>query len=122
MVHPCEAEAVFAQAMEDGLTQEELFEFTNIDPWFLSQFAGLHQARCPRFAATADPFDCMPLCMLIIGYRLSVSDWSAVHRALAVASVKQPSLYRMAPLHAPGGGVAEDLQAQRPDQGRLLRN
>ncbi len=32
--------------MEDGLTQEELFEFTNIDPWFLSQFAGLHQARC----------------------------------------------------------------------------
>lgn len=33
--------------MEDGLTQEELFEFTSIDPWFLSQFAGLHQARCP---------------------------------------------------------------------------
>ena len=46
-MHPCEAEVVFAQAMEDGLTQEELFEFTNIDPWFLSQFAGLHQARCP---------------------------------------------------------------------------
>ena len=49
-----EAKAVSVQAMEDGLTQEELFEFTNIDPWFLSQFAGLHQARCPCLAYAAD--------------------------------------------------------------------
>ena len=31
------------QAMEDGYTNEQLFEFTNIDPWFLAQFQGLHQ-------------------------------------------------------------------------------
>ena len=33
------------QAMEDGMTQDELFEFTNIDPWFLQQFAEIHQAE-----------------------------------------------------------------------------
>ena len=43
----CETEAVLRRPWKDGLTQEELFEFTNIDPWFLSLFAGLHQARCP---------------------------------------------------------------------------
>lgn len=31
--------------MEDGLTKEEIFEFTNIDPWFLSQFEGLHMVE-----------------------------------------------------------------------------
>ena len=31
------------QAMEDGYTNEQIFEFTNIDPWFLSQFRGLHE-------------------------------------------------------------------------------
>ena len=31
--------------MEDGYTNEQLFEFTNMDPWFLSQFRGLHQVE-----------------------------------------------------------------------------
>jgi len=31
--------------MEDGMSQEELFETTNIDPWFLSQLGELHQAE-----------------------------------------------------------------------------
>lgn len=32
------------QAFEDGFTQEQLFEYTNIDPWFLAQMGELHQA------------------------------------------------------------------------------
>ncbi len=31
--------------MEDGMTLDELFEYTNIDPWFLNQLAELHQAE-----------------------------------------------------------------------------
>lgn len=31
--------------MEDGYTNEQLFEFTNMDPWFLAQFRGLHQVE-----------------------------------------------------------------------------
>ena len=31
--------------MEDGYTNEQLFEFTNIDPWFLMQFRGLHEVE-----------------------------------------------------------------------------
>ena len=31
--------------MEDGYSNEQLFEYTNIDPWFLSQFRGLHQVE-----------------------------------------------------------------------------
>lgn len=34
-----------AQAFEDGFTKEQLFELTNIDPWFLSQFEGLHETE-----------------------------------------------------------------------------
>lgn len=34
-----------AQAFEDGFTKEQLFDLTNIDPWFLSQFEGLHQTE-----------------------------------------------------------------------------
>ena len=33
------------QAFEDGFTKEQLFELTNIDPWFLSQFEGLHETE-----------------------------------------------------------------------------
>ena len=33
------------QAMEDGYTQEEIFELTKIDPWFLAQFGELHQTE-----------------------------------------------------------------------------
>lgn len=31
--------------MEDGMSQETIFEYTKIDPWFLSQFGELHQAE-----------------------------------------------------------------------------
>ena len=33
------------QAMEDGYTNAQLFELTAIDPWFLSQFRGLHETE-----------------------------------------------------------------------------
>lgn len=33
------------QAFEDGFTKEQLFDLTNIDPWFLSQFEGLHETE-----------------------------------------------------------------------------
>ena len=33
------------QAMEDGMTLEEIFEYTNIDPWFLNQLSEIHQAE-----------------------------------------------------------------------------
>ncbi|CAL5219945.1 g1877 [Coccomyxa viridis] len=36
---------VLKQAMEDGYSNEQIFEFTNIDPWFLAQFRGLHQVE-----------------------------------------------------------------------------
>ncbi len=32
-----------AQAFEDGMSQEQLHEYTNIDPWFLAQLGELHQ-------------------------------------------------------------------------------
>lgn len=38
-------EIYFVQSMEDGMTLDELFEYTNIDPWFLNQLAELHQAE-----------------------------------------------------------------------------
>ena len=31
--------------MEDGMTLDEIFECTNIDPWFLHQLKELHQAE-----------------------------------------------------------------------------
>lgn len=31
--------------MEDGMSQETIFEYTNIDPWFLSQLGELHEAE-----------------------------------------------------------------------------
>lgn len=31
------------QAFEDGMTKEELFELTKIDPWWLAQLEELHQ-------------------------------------------------------------------------------
>ena len=31
--------------MEDGMSQETLFEYTKIDPWFLSQLGELHEAE-----------------------------------------------------------------------------
>lgn len=33
------------QALEDGLSLEEVHGFTNIDPWFLAQLGELHQAE-----------------------------------------------------------------------------
>ena len=33
------------QALEDGLSLEEVHDFTNIDPWFLAQLGELHQAE-----------------------------------------------------------------------------
>ncbi|CAL8467948.1 g7486 [Coccomyxa elongata] len=36
---------IIKQAFEDGFTKEQLFDLTNIDPWFLSQFEGLHQTE-----------------------------------------------------------------------------
>lgn len=36
---------VCLQAFEDGFTKEQLFELTNIDPWFLSQLEGLHETE-----------------------------------------------------------------------------
>lgn len=36
---------VIKQAFEDGITQDEIFEYTKIDPWFLSQLAELHQVE-----------------------------------------------------------------------------
>jgi carbamoyl-phosphate synthase large subunit len=33
------------QAFEDGSTEEEIFEYTKIDPWFLSQLGELHQCE-----------------------------------------------------------------------------
>ena len=31
--------------MEDGLDLDTIFEYTNIDPWFLNQLRELHQAE-----------------------------------------------------------------------------
>lgn len=36
---------VLLQAMEDGMSQETIFEYTKIDPWFLSQLGELHEAE-----------------------------------------------------------------------------
>lgn len=33
---------LFCQAFEDGMTKEELFELTKIDPWWLAQLEELH--------------------------------------------------------------------------------
>ena len=33
------------QAMEDGMSEAQIHEFTNIDPWFLAQLGGLHAAE-----------------------------------------------------------------------------
>jgi carbamoyl-phosphate synthase large subunit len=34
---------VLKQGFEDGLTKDELFELTAIDPWWLAQLEELHQ-------------------------------------------------------------------------------
>lgn len=34
---------VIKQAFEDGVTEEEIHEYTNIDPWFLAQLGELHK-------------------------------------------------------------------------------
>lgn len=31
------------QAFEDGVTPDEIFEYTKIDPWFIAQLAELHK-------------------------------------------------------------------------------
>ena len=35
----------WVQALEEGMTTQEVHEFTNIDPWFLAQLWELHQAE-----------------------------------------------------------------------------
>lgn len=37
---------VIKQAMEDGFTAEQVVEYTQIDPWFVSQLAELHTVEC----------------------------------------------------------------------------
>ena len=34
-----------AQAFEDGMSEEQIFEYTSIDPWFLAQLGELHAAE-----------------------------------------------------------------------------
>ena len=34
------------QAFEDGYSQDDVFEYTKIDPWFVAQFWEMHQAEC----------------------------------------------------------------------------
>ena len=41
----CQAQSIVVQAMEDGMSQETIFEYTKIDPWFLSQLGELHEAE-----------------------------------------------------------------------------
>jgi len=36
---------IIKQAFEDGVTQEEIFEYTKIDPWFLAQLKELHDVE-----------------------------------------------------------------------------
>jgi carbamoyl-phosphate synthase large subunit len=36
---------VIKQAFEDGFSQDQIFEYTKIDPWFVAQFWELHQAE-----------------------------------------------------------------------------
>ena len=36
---------VKTQAFEDGYSQEDIFEYTKIDPWFVAQFWEMHQAE-----------------------------------------------------------------------------
>ncbi|KAK9816811.1 hypothetical protein WJX72_005323 [[Myrmecia] bisecta] len=36
---------VMKQALEDGYTAEQLFEYTKIDPWFIAQFVELHETE-----------------------------------------------------------------------------
>lgn len=46
---------VAKQAFEDGMTKEELFELTNIDPWWLAQMEELHNIEgCAAAAALRD--------------------------------------------------------------------
>ena len=33
------------QAFEDGFSQDDIFEYTKIDPWFIAQFWEMHQAE-----------------------------------------------------------------------------
>lgn len=36
---------VVRQAMEDGVTEEEVYEYTKMDPWFISQLGELHRVE-----------------------------------------------------------------------------
>ena len=36
---------VIKQAFEDGVTEDEIFQYTNIDPWFISQLKDLHDVE-----------------------------------------------------------------------------
>ena len=36
---------VIRQAFEDGMTEDEIFEYTSIDPWFLAQMKDLHEVE-----------------------------------------------------------------------------
>ena len=46
------------QAMEDGMTKETIFEYTKIDPWFLTQLDELHEAEQWLKTQSLDSISC----------------------------------------------------------------
>jgi carbamoyl-phosphate synthase large subunit len=47
---------VIKQAFEDGITADEIFKYTNIDPWFLEQLRELHEVECWMKTKTLEDF------------------------------------------------------------------
>ena len=47
---------VIKQAFEDGITAEEIFKYTAIDPWFLEQLRELHEVECWMKTKKLDDF------------------------------------------------------------------
>ena len=45
MLPAADSKVGMLQAMMDGMSQETIFEYTKIDPWFLSQLGELHEAE-----------------------------------------------------------------------------
>ena len=47
---------VIKQAFEDGITADEIFKYTNIDPWFLDQLRELYEVECWMKTKTLEDF------------------------------------------------------------------
>ena len=87
------------QAMEDGYTDGQLFDLTAIDPWFLAQFRGLHEAEawlkgCAGGLADLSPVDWAEVKKLgfsdpQIANALSVASGGAAITALEVRSARK---------------------------------